>query len=103
MVFKINYMYRLMQVRSAAECSMGSILQYFQPALSYHLSLKALFCLFVWPFYTGFTVHAELPSGARGKLFWTESASITMLHVCEQGRLWRDFKCRGSSDPPLVA
>ena len=25
----------------------GSILQYFQPALSYHLSLRPLFCLFL--------------------------------------------------------
>ena len=34
-----------MQVKSIAECSNGSILQYFQPALSYHLSFRALFCL----------------------------------------------------------
>ena len=30
-----NTDYRLMQVKSIAECSKGSILQYFQPALSY--------------------------------------------------------------------
>ena len=30
-----------------AECSMGSILQYFRPLLSYHLSLRSLFCLFL--------------------------------------------------------
>ena len=36
-----------MQVISLAECSMGSILQYFQPALSYYLSLRSLFCLFL--------------------------------------------------------
>ena len=29
-----------------AECSKGSILQYFQPSLSYHLSLRSLLCLF---------------------------------------------------------
>ena len=34
--FKTNY--RLMQVKSIAECSKGSILQYFRPSLSYHLS-----------------------------------------------------------------
>ena len=34
-----------MQVKSIAECSKGSILQYFQPPLSYHLSLRFLFCL----------------------------------------------------------
>ena len=37
----------LMQVKSIAECSNGSILQYFQPALSYHLSLRSLFCHFL--------------------------------------------------------
>ena len=44
LVFMTNY--RLMQVKSIAECSKGSILQYFQPSLSYHLSLRSLFCLF---------------------------------------------------------
>ena len=34
-----------MQVKSIAECSKGSILQYFRPSLSYHLSLRSLFCL----------------------------------------------------------
>ena len=34
-----------MQVKSIAECSPWSILQYFQPVLSYHLSLTSLFCL----------------------------------------------------------
>ena len=51
LVFKTNY--RLMQVKSIAECSKGSIyskgsiLQYFGPSLSYHLSLKVLFCVFL--------------------------------------------------------
>ena len=36
-----------MQVKSIAECSNGSILQYFRPALSYHLSLRSVFCLFL--------------------------------------------------------
>ena len=39
--------YRLMQVKSVAECSKGSILQYFWPSLSYYLSLRSLFCLFL--------------------------------------------------------
>ena len=56
--FKTNY--RLMQVKSIAECFTESILQYFQPSLSYQLSLRSLFCLFFeWPFYTGLTVHHE--------------------------------------------
>ena len=41
--FKTDY--RLMQVKSIAECSKGSILQNFRPSLSYHLSLRSLFCL----------------------------------------------------------
>ena len=37
----------LMQVKSIAECSKGSILQYFRHLLSYHLSLRSLFRLFL--------------------------------------------------------
>ena len=43
--FKINY--RLLQVKSIAVCSKGSILQYFWTSLSYQLSLRPLFCLFL--------------------------------------------------------
>ena len=45
LVFKTNYC--LMQVKSIAECSKGSILQYFCPSFSYHLSLSSLFCVFL--------------------------------------------------------
>ena len=38
LVFKTEY--RLMQVKSIAECSKGSILQYFRPSLGYHLSFR---------------------------------------------------------------
>ena len=34
-----------MLVKSIAECSPWSILQYFRPSLSYHLSFGSLFCL----------------------------------------------------------
>ena len=33
--------------QSIAKCSKGSILQYFRPSLSYQLSLRSLFCLFL--------------------------------------------------------
>ena len=33
-----------MQVTSIAECSKGSILQYFRPSLSYHFPISPLFC-----------------------------------------------------------
>ena len=36
-----------MQVKSIAEYSPWSILQYFWPSLNYHLSLRPLFCLFL--------------------------------------------------------
>ena len=36
-----------MQVKSVAECSKGSILQYFWASLSYHLLLRPLFCVFL--------------------------------------------------------
>ena len=45
MVLKTNY--HLMQVKSIVECSKGSILQYFRPSLSCHLSLNSLFCQFL--------------------------------------------------------
>ena len=45
LVFKTNC--RLMQVKSIAEFSKGSILQYFRPSLSDNWSLRSLFCLFL--------------------------------------------------------
>ena len=42
-----NTDYRLMQVKSIAECSKGSILQYFRPSLSYNFPLRHLFRLFL--------------------------------------------------------
>ena len=45
LVFKTNYL--LMQVKIIAECSKESILQYFWPSLSYNLSLRPLFLLFL--------------------------------------------------------
>ena len=40
--------YRLRNAgQSIAECYKGSILQYFRPSFSYHLSLRSLFCLFL--------------------------------------------------------
>ena len=55
LVFKTNY--RLMQVKSIAECSKGSILQYFLPSLSYHFVTKIfVLSIFEWQFYKGFTV-----------------------------------------------
>ena len=52
--FKTDY--HLMQVKSIAECSKGSILQYFRPSLSNHFSSFVMY-IFEWPLQTGFTVH----------------------------------------------
>ena len=37
----------------------------------------------------------------RDVCFWSDPLSTSILHVCEQQRLWRD--CSGSSEPLLVA
>ena len=59
MVFKTYY--RLMQVKSIADCSKGSILQYFRPSLCYHLLIKIfVLSIFEWPLKTGFTVGSNL-------------------------------------------
>ena len=48
------------------KCSKGSILQYFRPSLSYHLSLRSLFCLFFeWPLKTGFSLAIHLLSDTK--------------------------------------
>ena len=45
MVFKTDY--RLMRIKSIAACTKRSIMQYVRPSLSYQLSLRDLFCLFL--------------------------------------------------------
>ena len=52
-----------MQVKSIAECSRGSILQYSRPSLSYHLSLRPIcFCLFLSGHFTQVLLHVLLHS-----------------------------------------
>ena len=57
LVFKTNYGF--MQVKSIAECSKGSILQYFWPSLSYLLSLRSLFCLFLSGHFTQVLLYCQ--------------------------------------------
>ena len=89
LVYKTDY--RLKQVKSIAECSNGSILQNFQPSLSYYLSLRSLFCLFLSGrlrqvlLYTQMPLinaHADMSSGARG-LFFCLSLNL-YLSLCMQ-------------------
>ena len=59
LVFKTDY--RLMQVKSIAECSEWSILQYFWPSLSYQFFINTfVLSIFEWPLKTGFTVDVPL-------------------------------------------
>ena len=53
-------------VKHLAECSKGSILQYFQPSLSYHLSLRSLFCLFLSSRFTQVLLYLFSSSGHKG-------------------------------------
>ena len=51
----------LMQVKSIAECSKGSILQYFLPSLKLPFIFKTfVLSFFEWPLKTGFTVLLKL-------------------------------------------
>ena len=61
LAFKTNYL--LMQVKSIAECSRGSILQYFRPSLSYHLSLRHLFLSIFRVFFIVFINHYSYMHG----------------------------------------
>ena len=67
-----------MKVKSIAECSKGSILQYFRPSLSYCLSLRYLLCLFLSGPVTQvllygqkphMNTYVDVPSRARGLNF----------------------------------
>ena len=69
MVFNTNF--RLMQVKSIAECSKGSILQYFQPSLSGHFPLRPLFYLFL-----------------SGHIKGTATLVITMFYMKDLNNPW---------------
>ena len=72
-----------MQVKSIAECSKGSILQYFRPSLSYHLSYRAFFCLFLSGRFTQVLLYnggGKLDQESLGKYFKIEN--IDNPHFC---------------------
>ena len=54
-----------MQVKSIAECFKGSILQYFQPTLSYHLSLRTLVLKYLFLTLSKY-IHISMYSIMRG-------------------------------------
>ena len=58
-VFRTDY--RLIQVKSIAECSKGSILHYFRPSLSYHFVFK------IFVFFSNFDrFYCDSPNGLVG-------------------------------------
>ena len=59
-----------MQAKIIAECSKGSILQYFWPLLSYHLSLRSLFCLFLSARFTQVLLYVDKALFNRRLLVW---------------------------------
>ena len=75
----------------------GSILQYFRPSLSYHLSLRFLFCLiFEWPVKTGFIVQRfyctyRFPCEICS-LEVSDFSRCTIFNKCEQ---WSHKSCLG--------
>ena len=68
-----------MQVKRIAECSKWSILQYFRPSLSYHLSLRSLFCLFLSGFGFGLVLLLYIPVNSYGHVGTVSSANHTFF------------------------
>ena len=77
--FKINYC--LMQVKSLPECSKGSILQYFQTSLSYHLSSRPLFCLFLCGGFRQVSDRRETGLSPPVKYFTDLSKAVHLLWI----------------------
>ena len=76
LVFKTNY--RLMQVKSIAECSKGSILQYFPPSLSCQLLLSSLLCLFWGGCYTQVLLYLCKTTTLKKTKNWFSKPIITL-------------------------
>ena len=83
-----------MQVKSIAECC--SILQYFRPSLSYHLSLRSLFCLFM----SGRWRHVLLKyNEVRGSYVRLSFMYFYKLYIYEWRRLLHSL-CSLTNHPP---
>ena len=89
--------YRLMQVKSIAECSKGSILQYFRPSLSYHLSLRYLFCLFLSDRFTQVLLYFIVIYRLGPHCFMTANTMNTDQTVVEDS----DGVCSTPPPPPI--
>ena len=83
----------LMKVKSIAECSPWSILQYFWPALSHNRSWKPIFgLLFVWPLKTGFTAVTFFSLSCVNKAFYSVFIDHRWSWQCSA--FWREGRLR---------
>ena len=73
--------YRLMQVKSIAECSKGSILQYFQPSLKYYFALRPLFCLFLSGALRQVLLLIHFGSAGQGLMSLAEESRLARLQL----------------------
>ena len=78
-----------MQVKSIAECSKGSILQFFRPSLSYHLSLRSLFCLLLSGRLRQVLLYINMPKSRYDLIFMVCYLTFP-LHEIKQGVSLRD-------------
>ena len=80
----------LKQVESIAECSKGSILQYFRPSLSYHVSLRSLFCRFRVAVLYRFTItDLSTVSNSNATFSYYHSFDILMYLLKLIFEIWR--------------
>ena len=90
-----------------------SILQYFQPSLSYQLSLKTLvLSTFEWPFYTGFTVrdsnthcvkrHLRVSKAVQKvKFFNCDLCNFKLFHIKRCQLSYKDINSQKNHDLSL--
>ena len=99
--FKTDYC--LMQVKSIAECSKWSILQYFRPSLRYHFPLRPLFCLFLSGglrqvlLYSGFQEGPTFPTFlicSYFPLLFHENALLSLLFHCKMSLMHKNLLAR---------
>ena len=93
----LNTNYRLMQVKSIAECSKGSIQQYFWPSLIYHLSSRYLcFDYFEWPLRTGLLYMLTISLRIR----WAKNWNRHLLNKLEGWCTLHSMTRQGSREVP---
>ena len=83
-----------MQIKSIVECSNGCILQYFRPELSYHLSLRFLYCL-IWFFTSHQQSFSWAGTGLPGLNQYWARIHVSCSRTTMQWHRW------GSNPPPL--